>query len=121
MSLIRVLRSAAAVLTRVTYVDETPTDMTAPPTVTVIRPDGTVVNSGTAAHPGPAGTYTYTLPGGPSAPGSATWQLDWLTVTWTGILAGGTVTMTDTVESVGGYYFGLAEARASDNSLTDPV
>jgi hypothetical protein len=118
MSLVRVMRTAAATLTRTVYVDETPTDMAAPPAVTVTRLDGTVVVSGTATKPGSTtGIYTYTLPGGPTSPGSATWQLDHLDVTWAGSLAGAAVTMVDRVEVVGGFLFGLAEARASDPSL----
>jgi hypothetical protein len=42
-------------------------------------------------------------------------------VTWAGTIGSALVSLTDTVEVVGGFYFGLAEARASDNALTDPV
>lgn len=121
MSLIRVLKTAAATLTRTFYVDETATDLADPPTVTVKRLDGTPVVTGTAVDAPGSGVYTYTLPGGPAAPTSATWQLDELVVSWTGTLAGAVVTLTDIVEVVGGYFFGLAEARASDNTLNDPV
>jgi hypothetical protein len=119
MSLIRVLRGAAATLTRTIYLDEAAADTASPPTVVVTRPDGTVVASGTAVDAPGTGNYTYTLPGGPTGPGSATWQLDLLRVSWTGSIGGATVTLTDTVEVVGGFLFGLAEARASDPSLAN--
>jgi hypothetical protein len=112
VSLIRVLRTAAATLTRSFYVDETATDCTGSVTVAVTRLDGTAVASGTASHAG-TGTYAYVLPGQA--------QLDALQVAWTGTLAGSPVTVTDDVEIVGGFFFGLAEARASDSALTDPV
>lgn len=119
MSVIRVLRTAAATLTRTLFVDETATDASGPVTVSVSRTaDGAVVAAGTASH-GTTGVYTYILPGGPAAPSSATWQLDELTVMWTGTVAGATVSLYDEAEVVGGYLFGLAEARASDASLAD--
>lgn len=118
MSLIRVLRTAAATLTRTLYVDETPTDAVGTVTVTVTRLDGTAVASGNATH-GATGVYTYILPGGPSSPASATWQLDTLVVSWSGSLGGATVTLTDEVEVVGGFLFGLAEARGADASLAN--
>jgi hypothetical protein len=120
MGLVRVLRTTAATLTHAFYVDETLTDLAAPPTVTVNRLDGTQVTTGTSTHT-TTGVYTFTLPGGPSSPGSATYQLDYLVVTWAGTLAGAQITVTDEVEIVGGFYFGLAEARASDSSLADTV
>lgn len=123
MSLIRVQRTAAATLTRTFYLDETPTDCSGAVSVAVTRLDGSSVTSGTASHTGATGSgqYTYTLPGGPTAGTSATWQLDTLQVSWTGSIGGATVTLTDIVEVVGGFYFGLAEARASDSAISDPV
>lgn len=111
MSMIRVLRTAAVALTHTFYVDETATDASVGVAVVVTRLDGTAVSSGAATHPGPAGQYSYTVPGQAN--------LDTLTVTWTATSIGGAVvTATDTVEVVGGYLFNLAEARASDPSLT---
>lgn len=112
MSTIRVLRTAAATLTRSIYVDETLTDPAAGLTVTATRLDGTIVSTGAAGNPG-VGLYTYVLPGQSS--------VDILDVSWVGIVGGSTVTLTDRVEVVGGFLFGLAEARASDASLSDPV
>ena len=112
MSIIRVLRTASAVLTRAVYVDEALTNAAAGITVTVTRLDGTVVSTG-AAGSTTTGIYTYTLPGQAS--------LDILEVAWVGFVGGATVTLTDRVEIVGGFLFGLAEARGSDSSLSDPV
>lgn len=121
MAVTRVLRTAAATLARTFYVDETLTDETGTVNVTVTRLDGTVVVASTPATHVSSGLYTFLLPGGPAAPTSATWQLDHLDVTWSGVLAGATMTLVDRVEVVGGYLFGLAEARASDTSLADTV
>lgn len=104
MSLIRVLRTAAAQLTHVFYVDETPTSASVGVVVTVKRLDGTTVASGSGTLGAP-GTYTFTVPG------QAT--LDTLVVDWVATSIGGAVvTAKDYVEVVGGYLFGLAEARA---------
>lgn len=109
MSLVRVLRTASVVLTHVFYVDETPTDATGAVTYSVKRLDGTVVASGTASGPSPTGTYMLTVP--------AQSQVDTLTVDWMGLIAGATVTARDIVEVVGGFIFGLAEARAMPPAL----
>jgi hypothetical protein len=105
-----VLRTAAVALTHTFYVDETATDASTGVAVAVTRLDGTAVSSGAATHPG-LGQYSYTVPGQAN--------LDTLAVTWTATSIGGAVvTATDTVEFVGGYLCGLAEARASDTTLT---
>ena len=112
MALIRVLRTAAAALTHTFYVDETPTSASVDVEVTVKRLDGTVVAGPTAATPGDPGEYTYILP--------AQAELDSLTVDWVADSVGGAVvTATDYIEIVGGYLFGIAEARASDATLAN--
>ncbi|WP_435589580.1 hypothetical protein [Micromonospora aurantiaca (nom. illeg.)] len=88
-----------AQLTRTFSVGEIPTDVTGDVTVTVTRLDGTAVVSGTAAHPGPAGQYTFAVP--------AQTRLDALVVDWSGSLG----RYRDLLEIVGGFYFDLAEAR----------
>jgi hypothetical protein len=120
MDLTRALVATQATLTRTFYVGETPTDATGSVAVALARLDGSVpaggVGSGTAVHSGAAGsgTYTYTVPPQP--------QLDAIVATWTATVAGGQVTVTDMLEIVGGYLFGLADARTSDGgSLNDPV
>ncbi|MEU2699580.1 hypothetical protein [Micromonospora aurantiaca (nom. illeg.)] len=105
MGLIRVQRDVPAQLTRTFYVGETPTDVTGDVTVTVTRLDGTAVVSGVAAHPGPAGQYTFAVP--------AQARLDALVVDWSGSLG----RYRDLLEIVGGHYFDLAEAR-TEHGLT---
>lgn len=104
MTLVRVLRTSQVVLSHTFYVDETATDATGAVTYSVKRLDGTVVTSGTASGPVPTGVYAITVP--------AQSQVDTLTVDWTGLIAGTTITARDIVEVVGGFIFGLAEARA---------
>lgn len=109
MSLVRVLRTAQVTLTHVFYVDEAPTDASGNVTATLKRLDGTTVNSATAGHPA-TGTYTYTVP--------AQAQLDSLTLDWEGTVAGAAVSVRDYVEIVGGFLFGLHEARAKRKPLS---
>lgn len=112
MTLLRVLATSQVTISHTFYVDETPTDAGGSVAVTVKRLDGTVVSSGTAAHPGSPGVYTYAVPGQPA--------VDIITVDWSGVVAGATVTSRDYVEIVGGFLFGLAEARAMPPVL-DPT
>lgn len=122
MGLTRVRRTAAAVLTQTFYVGEDPSDAAGDVTVAVRRLDGTLLASGIATKPGSTtGQYQWILTGGPTAPASVTWQLDHLVVTWTGTVGGALMTLTDRVEVVGGFVFGLAEARQADSSLANPV
>jgi hypothetical protein len=109
MTLVRVLRTAQVVLSHTFYVDETATDATGSVTVSVKRLDGTVVTSGTASGP-VSHAYTFTVP--------AQSQVDTLTVDWTGTVAGAAVTARDVIEVVGGFIFGLAEARAQPPALS---
>lgn len=111
MSLIRILVTTEVTLTHIFHVDETPTDLGGNCTVTIKRLDGTTITTGTATHPGPAGVYTFAMP--------EQAQVDVLTVDWSGSLAGATVTVRDNVEVVGGFLFGLAEARAKHDGLAD--
>lgn len=110
MTLVRVLRSAQVILSHTFYVDETPTSATGSVTYSIKRLDGTVVASGNASGPAPVGVYAVTVP--PQA------DLDTLTVDWTATIAGSPVTARDFVEVVGGYLFGLAEARAQPPVLS---
>lgn len=80
-------------------------------TVTVTRADGTAIATGAATSGTGSDPRTYTLTAANNG------VLDLLTVVWTD--AGDGSTHTTYVEVVGGYYFTVAEARASDASLTD--
>jgi hypothetical protein len=113
VSIIRVLKTATTTLTQRVYVDETLTNATAGLSVTVRRLDGTVVTGPTAANNPSTGIYTYDLPGQAN--------LDHLDVSWVGTVGGSAITLVDRVEIVGGYFFGLPQARASDSSLANPV
>ena len=79
-------------------------------TYTVSTADGTAVTSGTAsAVSGTTGQFSFALTAAQTA------SLNLLTVVWTAASA----TFTTYVEIVGGYYFSLEEARASDPTLAD--
>ncbi len=109
---IRVLRTAKVTLSRVFYVDELPTAATGGVTVTVARLDGTTVQTGPATLGGDGATYTFTFDGRD--------VLDVLTVSWAATVAGDAVILDqDVIEVVGGFYFGLAEARDIDPVLSN--
>lgn len=110
-TLTRVALSAPATLTHTFVVGETPTDAAAGVTVTITDANGSaVVTAASAAH-GTTGVYTYALAGQA--------LLARYTVAWTGTFSGSTVTETDYVEIVGGFFFNLADARDSDPALRD--
>lgn len=104
MTTVRVLRTAKATLSRVFYLDEVETLPTGSVGVSVARLNGLVVESGTASGPGVNGAFSYTFGGSE--------VLDELIVTWTLTLGGDAMVLDqDTIEVVGGFYFGLAEGR----------
>jgi len=104
MSLVRVRQNAQATISHTFSVDEAATDASGPVTYTVNRLDGTLVVTGAATHPGTLGLYTFVL--------TNTSLVDMFTVDWTGSVGGGTVTVRDYVEVVGGFLFDLSELRA---------
>lgn len=106
----RVAVTSAAVLTHRFELGETLTDSTTPVAVSVTDPSGTVVATGTATK-AVTGVYTYALP--PQA------ALTVLRVAWAATIDTAAVVEYDTVEVVGGFFFTLAEGRASDTSLAD--
>lgn len=114
MSLVRVQQSTQVTLSHLFEVDEVATDASGTVTYAFKRLDGTAVASGNAGHPGPAGQYTAVLPG------ANTLLLDTFTLDWTGTVAGAPVTVRDYVEIVGGFLFGLGEARRKKPAL-DPT
>jgi hypothetical protein len=105
MGLTRVLVTTRVTLSHTFQVDGVGTDAAAAVNVTVKRLDGTAVTSG-AATVGTVGDGIYTF----ELPESAV--LDTYTVDWTGTFGGAAVTVRDYVEVVGGFLFGLAEARS---------
>lgn len=110
MTTTRILRTQAVTLSHVFDPAEIPTDADGTVGVSLARLDGTVVTAGNAT--GPDGEHRYTYP----YAGSAT--LDHLTVTWTATVAGDALTLDqDQLEIVGGFWFGIAEARKADPAL----
>jgi hypothetical protein len=110
--LTRVARTAAATITHLFEVDETATDPAGnAATVAFTDANGTAVTSGAGTRVS-TGLYSFVLPGQASLAG--------LTAAWTGTIGGSTVTELDYVQIVGGYFFGLAEARADDSSWPTP-
>lgn len=112
MGLTRIAKNAAATLSHAFYVGETPTDPTGTPTYAIADANGTAVSDGNA-------TVVGSNTGRVTAPLAAQSITRLLTVTWTATVGGSSVTEVDQVEVVGGFLFGLAEARASDSSLAD--
>src|SRR5438045_3936869 len=111
MGLSRVAVHRAATLTHTWYVGETPTDPTGTPTYAIVDANGTAVSSGNATVVGSSSGQT-------TAALAAQNQIRMLTVTWVATVAGGSVTEVEYVEIVSGFYFTLAEGRASDASLS---
>lgn len=101
----------AATLTHTWYVDETPTDPTGTPTYAIVDANGTAVSSGNATVVGSSSGQT-------TAPLAAQTLTRHLTVTWVASVAGGSVTEVDYVEVVGGFFFTLADGRASNSALS---
>jgi hypothetical protein len=104
---LRVLRTAKTTLSRVFYLDEVATPATGNVVVSVTREDGTAVQSGNATLLGDGVTYTYVFNGSD--------LLDRLLVSWALTVGGDAIVLDqDVIEVVGGFYFGLAEARQID-------
>lgn len=112
MTLFRVLRTTKATLSRSFYLDEVESGATGPVMVSATRLDGTVVDTREAVLNGTA--YDYYFPGLD--------VLDDLAVTWSLTLGGDPMVLAgDRIEVVGGFYFGLAEARDIDRVLQNPT
>ncbi len=108
----RVLQGAPATL-KVTLNDQdgTPVAASGVLTVGVTQADGTVVLAAGTATTTASGTGNYTV----ALTAAQTVSLNLLTATWTD--AGNSRVVTTKHEIVGGFYFSLAEARASSASL----
>jgi hypothetical protein len=110
VALIRTLRTAKVTLARAFYLDELATAATGSVTVTITRLDGTAIQAGTATLGGDGTTYSFTFDGRD--------VLDTLLVSWAATVGGDAVVLDqDVIEVVGGFYFGLAEARDIDPVL----
>lgn len=112
MTLIRVLRTSKATLSKAIYLDESATGASGSVTVVVSRLDGTVIDTATATGPDANNSYTYTFPGRD--------VVDELVVTWSGTFGGDAIVLDqDHIQVVGGFFFGLAEGRASDPAFAN--
>ena len=104
---LQILRATSA-RPRVTfYSDGVPVDLdSGVPVVTITKPDGTTIASGTVTHLGAAGsgTYEFTLAAQP--------QVTILDVRWTGTIGGQSQTLSTEVEIIGGLLFTIASLRA---------
>lgn len=109
-TLTRIQQTTRITLTTYLRPDGVLTDATGDLTATLKRLDGTTVDTATATRID-VGTYTYTVPEQPDP--------DYLTLDWTGTLSGAAVSLRDYVEIVGGFYFGLSQARDEYRELRD--
>lgn len=109
-TLTRIQQTTRVTLTTYLRVDGQLTDATGDLTATLKRLDGTTVDTATSTRTD-LGTYQYTPP--------EQADVDYLTLDWTGTLAGAAVSIRDYVEIVGGHYFGLAEVRDEYRELRD--
>lgn len=111
MALTRVLQNAAATLEHTFYIDETATDSSTTVTYAVVDANGTSVASGNATSGGVGtGLYSFTLASQPTVKRG--------TVTWSATIGGAATSEVDYFEVVGGFFFGLKQARGSDSSLS---
>jgi hypothetical protein len=111
VSIFRVLRTSRATISRTFLLDEVATDATGTVNVAVTRYNGTVVQAVAATGP-VANAYTFTFVGSDT--------LDELTLTWTATVGGDAIVLDqDIIQVVGGFYFGLSEARSIDPKFSD--
>jgi hypothetical protein len=106
----RVLRNTEPTLTFAITSDGDPADADAPPTVDVLREDGTSLVDDAATTAGQAGDGLYTYP----LAAANTAQLDALTVRLNATINGDAHRFDFIVEVAGGHLFTIAEARSLD-------
>jgi hypothetical protein len=109
--LLQFKRLTSATITQTFTVDGSPLDLdSGVPVVTITRPDGTTIPSGTVSNSwaGPparsTGQYRFVLAGQPNE--------TLLTVTWTGTIGGQSQTLQNTIEVVGADLFTISALRA---------
>jgi hypothetical protein len=107
----RVLRNTAATISVTFYNGTTPVDADTDPTIVVKKANGTTLLSTTATNEPSTGIYSVVIP-----PQSV---LNLLTLTWTGLFTGTSVSIVTEVEIVGGFYFSIAELRNYDSALAN--
>jgi hypothetical protein len=110
VTLVRFLRTAKATLSKTFSLDEVGTDPAGSVSVSIARLDGSIVQSGSATSTGTPGQVSFTFTGRD--------VLDELTLSWSATIGGDDIVLDqDRIQVVGGFYFGLSEARASDPVL----
>lgn len=110
----RILKGSPTTIQTTFYVGEEPTDADGDVTVEVVRENGDVlVAAGSAASAGASGDGIYAYQLTPTELD----RVDILTARWSGTFSGIDVTLQTEYEVVGGFYFTLADARASDSAL----
>lgn len=110
MNVERVLRNTAATVSVTFYNGSTAVEADGAVTVVAKRADGTTLLSTTATNDPAVGVYTLVIPSQAS--------LNFFTLTWSGTFTGTAISIESYVEIVGGFYFSIAELRASDSALT---
>jgi hypothetical protein len=105
--LLQFVRGTSATITETFTVDGLPSDLdSGVPVVTITKPDGTTIASGTVTHVGSVGSgqYKFVLAGQA--------QCTILTVTWVGTIGGQPQTLVDTIEILGADLFDLTAFRS---------
>jgi hypothetical protein len=119
MATIQIAAGTSATIQETFYSGGTPTDLdTGVPVVTVTKPDGTTIASGTVSHVGAAGSGVYQFVLASLADPTI------LSITWTGTIGGQPQTLRSTVEVIGTYLFTIPDLRAvrvggTPNAFTD--
>lgn len=108
----RVLRGQAARVRHLFVDEETPFDLDAAPTVTVTDAEGNSVASLTSTRLDQIGSGHYEAMLPPQD------ELAALTLTWSGLVGGVPITMTDRVDVAGAQLFTLKQAREHDEALS---
>jgi hypothetical protein len=105
--LLQLKRLTSATITQTFTVDGLTKDLdSGVPVVTITKPDGTTIASGTVSHVGvvDSGQYKFVLAGQP--------EVTELAVTWTGTIGGQPQTLTNIIEVVGADLFTISAMRA---------
>jgi hypothetical protein len=117
---IQIAAGTSATIQETFYSGGTPTDLdTGVPAVTITKPDGTTIASGTVSHVGAVGSGVYQFVLASLADPIV------LSITWTGTIGGQPQTLRSQVEVVGTYLFTIPDLRAvkvgGGTPFTDPV
>lgn len=107
----KVLRNTSSTISVTFYNGSTAVEADGVVTVVAKKADGSTLFSIPATNDPAVGVYSVVIP--PQA------NLNILTLLWTGNFSSVPITIESTVEIVGGFYFSIAELRATDKQITD--